>query len=61
MKAMMDKPHTISFEDKLNDDFVVEPTHHAVHRSGIAKLIRILLLLCVLLAVIWLVYGKLNT
>jgi hypothetical protein len=63
MKAMMDKPHTISsFEDKLGEDLVSEPTRHSLRRSKAAELIRVFLIAFVLLVVVrlvfWFVAGR---
>ena len=58
MKAMMDKPHTIRLDDKLIDDFVLEPTRHAMHRSRIPNVMPFLLILFVLLVVIRFVFER---
>jgi hypothetical protein len=60
---MMDKPHTLSVDDKLlNDDFVQTPTRRALSRSKTAKLMRILLILGALVVVLrlvfWFVTGR---
>jgi len=58
MKAMMDKPHPVRFDEKLSNDSVLEWKRNAMPRSKIAQAMPVLLILFVLLAVIELVFAR---
>jgi hypothetical protein len=55
MKAMMDRPHSIRFEDKIVDDSDLEPIRGPYRANAHDHLIPLLAFLCVILAVIWFV------
>lgn len=55
MKAMMDRPHIIRFEDKIVDDSDLEPIRGQHRVKTPEHLVLLLLITCVVVAVIWFV------
>ena len=58
MKAMMDRPHILRVDDKIADDSLYDRVPRSRHERVTVHLNPLLPALCVLLAVLWFLFGR---